>query len=208
MADSATKYCQTLKRIIYISSAAVHLLGQPGVAQHSSPRSQKSDTGSLPHATALQSRDPIACSTAAKVEAENYLRSASKTWEFVILHPVGVCGPIIHPMKGFGKGSHSLDWGYGFLSGKWKSVPPVAMYNTVDVRDLAKLCVVSLDNDGAARKAINVVGPGVLSLQLVADTIRDLWPEMDIPIGLSGKLVPDGEEGFEVGRELFAEAFR
>jgi nucleoside-diphosphate-sugar epimerase len=199
-----------LKRIAYISSAAVHLLGQSKPSTFK-PLVTESDIGSLPLATAIQSQDLYACYIAAKLEAETYLRTiASKlstTWKFVILYPVSVCGPIIHPKKGFGTGNHSLDWGYGFLSEKWKVVPPVPMYNIVDVRDLAKVCVVSLENERVVGMGVNVVGPGVFSLELIADTIRELWPELDTPMGTPGKLIPDRKEGFEIGNELFAEAF-
>ena len=108
----------------------------------------------------------------------------------------------MHPAKRFGTGSHRLDRGYGFLSGEWKTLPPVPMFNIADVRDLARVHNLALGNGKAGGETIICASSGsMFSYQLIVDVIRKLWPEWDGPIGTPGKLIPEGLQHFEVGNQ-------
>ena len=69
----------------------------------------------------------------------------------------------MHPVKHSGTGSHSINWCYGFLSGERKIVPPVPMFNTVDIKDLARIHILALDNEKAAEKQLFVLVAGACS---------------------------------------------
>lgn len=94
------------------------------------------------------------------------------------------------------------------MSGEWKTVPPVPMFNIVDVRDLAWIHVLALENEKAGGKRISCASSAsVFSHQLIADVIHRLWPEWDGPVGAPGELVPEGMKYFEVGNERSKEIF-
>lgn len=192
-----------LKRFVYVSSVVGEILGQRDLATFKKIITED-DVGSLPLDVARTSKDPFTCYVAAKIESESYLLSVAKTdrvpWDAVITCPTGVCGPTTHPVK-FGQCSHSLDWAHGFMSGEWQTIPPVPLYNIVDVRDVALANILALTEVKASNERINISNTESLyTHQVLANTIHKMYPELAnvFPVGTPDKLLLDGMESFVI----------
>jgi hypothetical protein len=174
------------------------------------------DLGDLPISVARSTGDIFACYISAKIEAEKYLwsivRGGNVPWDAVVLYPVGCCGPIAHPIKHFGTGTHSLDWGYGFLSGEWKDIPPVPMFHIADPRGVATAQLLALASSKASNLSIIIADSDcVYTHQVLANIIRETMAEMKdiVPVGTPEGLLPKGMKYFTISnaksKEIFGE---
>lgn len=172
------------------------------------------DVGQLSLLTALQSGDPFACYIASKIEAENYIWSTVKSsnvlWDVTVFYPTGVSGPLTHPLTKFGGGSHSIDWAYGFLSGKWKTIDMVPLYNIVDVRDVATAIILALHEPKASNERFNLAhSDSLYSHQVLANIIHKRYPELSDLVcrGTPNKLLLEDAQVFTVDSTKSKEVF-
>jgi len=216
--QSAARHGKSLKRFVLTGSIIVETLSQMDPATFQDEISED-DFAELSLETARQTGDPMVCYTAAKLAASDLLfATAAKPevhWDAVELLPAGTCGPLVHAPPDLAAGSHSLDWAHNILSGKWTEVPPVPMFQIVDVRDLAYAHVLALTAEGAANQSINIVNAdSFYSHQVLVNVIRDKYPELrgSVVEGTPDVLVPRGMKPYRImnekSKKVFGDALR
>ncbi|KAM6478167.1 hypothetical protein HDV62DRAFT_371054 [Trichoderma sp. SZMC 28011] len=211
--QSAEKFGKSLKRFVLTGSVIVEITGQMKPSTFKEELTE-ADIVSIPLEAVRESGDPVACYVAAKAESSALLfETASKpsvSWDAVELLPAGTAGPLAHSVPDLTAGSHSLDWAYNLLSGTWKEIPPVPMFQIIDVRDVALAHVLALRNEKASGQRINVVNSdSCYSHQVLANLIRSKYPELrdKVAEGAPEQLIPAGMVFYKISNAKSKEIF-
>lgn len=167
---------------------------------------------------AVEQKNPLFGYCAAKTLAEKaawkFLEDNKTSFDMTVINPDVVIGPMLHNVSTPEKINETnritiynfLDgtttgveaWGlpfYHFVWLRWFFLEPSTDVWQVDVRDVSRAHVLSLDSPAASNQRVALVD-GLVTPQLVVNIIRKNFPELKskVPEGNPSKIVPDGIE--------------
>ncbi|MCE7065235.1 aldehyde reductase [Dyadobacter sp. CY326] len=114
--------------------------------------------------------------------AWEFIKNQRGNLEFVTINPVAIFGPSLN-----GHVSSSLDILKNMLDGTWKAIPPIPL-NIVDVRDVALLHVLAMENPEANGQRFIASADGQISMPQIAAFLKTARPEVSGKV--SSKKIP------------------
>jgi nucleoside-diphosphate-sugar epimerase len=103
--------------------------------------------------------------------AWDFINKEDGNLEFVTINPVAIIGPSLN-----GHLSGSFDIFRNLLDGTWKAVPPIPL-NIVDVRDVATLHILAMENQSANGQRFIASADGQISMPEIAAFLKKNRPE-------------------------------
>ncbi|KAJ9602927.1 Glycine-rich RNA-binding protein 2, mitochondrial [Cladophialophora chaetospira] len=188
--ESAAKYAPGLKRFVITSSFAA--IGNP-VDLQGNGRVYSSDVWNPLQKEQIPTMDLRLAYWASKTFAEQaaweFMKTYKPGFEFVVLNPPIVYGPLRHSIDSMSdlNTSNALLWSF-MTSKKTNPVPADALHINVDVRDLALAHYHAAFASGVGNRRY-LVSPGSNGNQETCDILRKSFPELDekIPLGHPGQ---------------------
>ncbi|KAI9641702.1 hypothetical protein NHQ30_009558 [Ciborinia camelliae] len=166
---------------------------------------------------AVSSQSPLLGYNVGKKTAElaawSFVKESKPSFEFVVINPDVIIGPMLQPVPGPKNVNETNEFAcYSFINGNHKSIDYAmfVFWDFVDVRDVALMHIIALTSPLMVNKR-NIVSSGPLSPQLVVNSIRKNFPELEgrLPQGGDEKLVfPKGLHPTPLNNARSLEIFR
>ncbi|KAL3418210.1 3-beta hydroxysteroid dehydrogenase isomerase family protein [Phlyctema vagabunda] len=129
----------------------------------------------------------------AELEAWQFMERESPPFDLVTLCPAMVFGPVANPITSVKELNESNKVLWNVASGV-KPLPLAAVNFWIDVRDLANVHVTALLTPQAGGKRYIPVSPAKFTYQLVADIIRDEFPDLKYGISTDAQKIKKGAD--------------
>lgn len=114
--------------------------------------------------------------------AWEFIKNQGGSLEFATINPVAIFGPSLN-----GHISGSLDILKNMVDGIWKAIPPIPL-NIVDVRDVALLHILAMENPKANGQRFIASADGQISMPEIAALLKKARPE--VSHNVSSKKIP------------------
>ncbi|PYH69427.1 NAD dependent epimerase/dehydratase [Aspergillus vadensis CBS 113365] len=200
-----------LKRIVLLGSGVSVLDSFEDMSREGHPYTEKS-WNPVTAQQAIDCNDPVLGYNISKTQAErkawDFMQANSPNFDFTVINPLIVTGPMIHPISGKGSINESNYFAIAsFIDGTHPKIEDMRFpyYHFVDVRDVARSHVDALTNPAAGGQRIVLVS-GLITPQLVVNTIRKNFPQLreKVPAGTPDKVLPEGihPTGWDTGVSL------
>merc|ERR1712187_247545 len=189
----------SLKRFILLGSAVSVLNSFEDLAKEGRPYTEK-DWNPVTAEQAVQRSDPVLGYNVSKTRAEavawEFMKNSKLSFDLTVINPDIIIGPMIHPISGPSSINETNHFAIAsFIDGTHKQIEGVTFpfYHFVDVRDVARSHVDALTNPAASNQRILRIS-GLISPQLVANTIRENFPSLRerVPEGHPTQILPPG----------------
>ncbi|OBT72478.1 hypothetical protein VF21_08508 [Pseudogymnoascus sp. 05NY08] len=190
-----------VKRVVVLSSTAAIVNPMEDTSITGDPYSEK-DWDPVTAKMAAEQKNPLFGYCAAKTLAEKaawkFLEDNKTSFDMTVINPDVVIGPMLQnvstPQKINETNRITM---YNVLDGTTTGVEAwgLPFYHFVDVRDVSRAHVLSLDSPAASNQRVALVH-GLITPQLVVNIIRKNFPELKskVPEGNPSQIVPDGIE--------------
>ncbi|QSZ34419.1 hypothetical protein DSL72_006011 [Monilinia vaccinii-corymbosi] len=149
----------------------------------------------------------------AELAAWSFVKGAKPAFDLVVINPDIIIGPMLQPVAGPKNVNETNEIAcYAFINGTHKNLRDVmfTFWDFVDVRDVALMHIIALTSPLMAHKR-NIVSSGPLTPQLVVNSIRKNFPELEerLPKGGDEKQVfPKGLHPTTLNNARSLEIFR
>ncbi|KAI2681213.1 hypothetical protein DTO013E5_9130 [Penicillium roqueforti] len=189
----------TLKRFVLLGSAVAVLSSFEDMTKEGKPYTEK-DWNPVTAEQAVERNDPVLGYNVSKTRAETaaweFFKQNKVPFDLTVINPDIITGPMIHPIEGAGSINETNHFAIAsFIDRTHKTIDGVEFpfYHFVDVRDVAQSHVDALTNPAAANQRVLLIS-GLISPQLVANTIRENFPSLKdrVPEGNPSQLLPPG----------------
>ncbi|KAJ5414832.1 NAD dependent epimerase/dehydratase [Penicillium cosmopolitanum] len=189
----------SLKRFILLGSAVSVLNSFEDTTKEGKPYTEK-DWNPVTAEQAIERSDPVLGYNVSKTRAEavawKFIKEDKPSFDLSVINPDIITGPMLHPISGPSSINETNHFAIaGFIDGTYKQIEGVTFpfYHFVDVRDVARSHVDALTNPAASNQRILLIS-GLISPQLVANTIRENFPSLAsrVPEGSPSQLLPPG----------------
>ncbi|KAI9680092.1 MAG: hypothetical protein M1817_005108 [Caeruleum heppii] len=149
---------------------------------------------------ATERQDALLGYNASKKYAEkagwDFMEEQKPAFDLTVINPDIVIGPMLHPLPGPSSINETNKFAvHNFMNGTYNAIEAVRFpfYHFVDVRDVAQAHILAMTVPSAANKRILLVS-GLITPQLVANTIREHFPELKprVSEGTPAQILPKG----------------